>query len=64
MNPDILKIVSAAPAIVSALWKVFEAEKTRSRLTTPEVFERAGHTLDENEQKLLDDLAALHAPTP
>jgi hypothetical protein len=51
--------VVLGPLLAKMLADVLAAEQSRSGLTTEEIFDRAGHKLDENEAKLLEDLARL-----
>ena len=51
--------ITLGPMLAKMLADVLAAERSRSGLTTEEIFERAGKKLDENEAKLLEDLARL-----
>lgn len=47
------------PLIAKMLADFIAAERSRTGLTTEAIFERAGKKLDENEVKLLEDIARL-----
>lgn len=47
------------PMLAKMLADFLAAERSRSGLTNEQIFERAGKKLDENEQKLLADIARL-----
>jgi hypothetical protein len=47
------------PMMAKLLADYLAAEQARSGLTTEEIFDRAGRKLDENEAKLLADIARL-----
>ena len=49
----------AAPEIVAAVLAMIKYIKEQTGLTTDEILDRAGVTLDENEKMLLDDKASL-----
>lgn len=51
--------VVVGPMIAKLLAEFIAAEKSRSGLTTEEIFERAGAKLADNEIRLLEDLARL-----
>lgn len=47
--------VGAAPEVIAAVANMINYIKGQSGLTTDEILERAGATLDENERMLLED---------
>lgn len=47
------------PMLAKILSDLIAAERSRAGLTTEEIFQRAGLKLDENEAKLIADLARL-----
>lgn len=51
--------VTLGPIVAKLLADFIAAEKSRSGLTTEEIFARAGKQLDENEAKLLADIERL-----
>lgn len=51
--------ITLGPMLAKMLADFLAAERSRSGLTTEEIFERAGKKLDENEAKLLEDLTRL-----
>jgi hypothetical protein len=51
--------ITVGPMLAKILADLIAAERSRSGLTTQEIFQRAGAKLDENEAKLLEDLARL-----
>jgi hypothetical protein len=51
--------VTLGPLLAKILADFLAAERTRSGLTNEEIFQRAGAKLDENEAKLLEDIARL-----
>lgn len=51
--------ITLGPMIAQILATYLEAEKSRTGLTTEEIFQRAGAKLEENEIRLLEDLARL-----
>lgn len=53
-----------APEIVAAVANLIKYIKEQSGMTTDQILERAGATLDENEKMLLEDQIRLHGGTP
>lgn len=51
------------PLIAKMLADFIAAERSRTGLTNEEIFERAGRKLDDNERKLLEDIARLTEDT-
>jgi hypothetical protein len=51
--------ITVGPMLAKILADLIAAERSRSGLTTQEIFARAGAKIDENEAKLLEDLARL-----
>jgi len=51
--------VILGPMLAKILADFIAAERSRSGLSTQEIFERAGRQLDQNEVKLLEDLERL-----
>ena len=51
--------VTLGPILARIVADMLAAERSRTGLTDAEIFDRAGVKIDENEKKLLEDIARL-----